>query len=128
MSLPSNIPDHSIEIDGFPFYGEEVKPTEKYQRREFLRTSIMNGSEFLSRGAFVPREFTFVSNLDINPQKVDEYDSVFAAMNNNICNVISKEFGGSFNAEVHITPTHDTPANLHLDVKIKEVAKISVKV
>lgn len=124
-----DIPNHTVEIDGFPLFAEEVKPVEKYQRREFLRTSIMMGSEFVTKsGAFVPREFTFVSNLEIDLGKPDTYDSVFAAWNNNICNVISREFGGSFNAEVHVTPTHDSPLNLQLDVKIKEVAKITVKV
>lgn len=123
-----SIPNHTIEIDKFPLYAEEIKPIEKYQRRELLRTSILNGSEFTSRGKFIPREFTFVSDIEISLGKPHEYDSIFAAMNNNICYVISKEFGGAFNAEVHITPTHDTPTNLRLDVMIKEIAKINVKV
>lgn len=124
----SDIPNHMIEIDGFPFYAEDVKPVEKYQRRKFLRTPIFNGSEFISRGPFVPREFSFTGDIDHKLGRPDQHDDVFSAMNNNICRVVSRHFGGSFNAEIHITPTPQTPTTLRLEVKVLEVAKINVKV
>ena len=40
----------SIEIDGYPFYPEEITPQESYNRRELNRQSILGGTEKVTRG------------------------------------------------------------------------------
>lgn len=112
-----------VEIDGFLFFPEEVKGEESYARREYKRTKIMSGGEFVTRGQYMPKEFSFTTVLDIDPNQPNMYDKVFQMMENKPCEVISPYMGDIFKAEIQIDKTHPkaSPSNLKLDIKVKEI-------
>lgn len=112
-----------VEIDGFLFFPEEIKGDESYARREFKRTKIMSGGEFITRGQYIPKEFSFTTVLDIDPNEPYAYDKVFQIMENKPCEVVCPYMGDIFKAEIQIDKTHPkaSPSNLKLDVKIKEI-------
>lgn len=112
-----------VEIDGFLFFPESVKADESYARREYKRTKIMSGGEFVTRGQFMPREFSFTTVLDIDPNQPFMYDKIFEIMENKPCEVVSPYMGDNFKAEIQIDKTHpkSSPSNLKLDIKVKEI-------
>ena len=112
-----------VEIDGFLFFPESVKADESYARREYKRTKIMSGGEFVTRGQYIPKEFSFTTVLDIDPNQPFMYDKIFQIMENKPCEVISPYMGDKFKAEVQIDKTHpkSAPASLKLDIKVKEI-------
>ena len=116
--------DSGVEIDGFLFFPESVKGDESFAHREFKRTKIMSGGEFVTRGQFKGREFSFSTTLDIDPNNPQMYDKVFQIMENKACNIVSPYMGDNFLAEVQIDKTHpkSAPASLKVDVKVKEIA------
>ena len=117
------IGDAGVEIDGFLFFPEEVKGDESFARREYTRTKIMSGGEFVTRGQYTPKEFSFSTTLDIDPNQPYMYDKIFQIMENKPCEVVSPYMGDIFNAEVQIEKTHPkaSPGSLKLDIKIKEI-------
>ena len=115
--------DAGVEIDGFLFFPEEVKGEESYARREYNRTKIMSGGEFVTRGQYTPKEYSFTTTLDIDANKPYEYDKLFQMMENKVCEVVSPYMGDIFKATVEIDKTHPkaSPHSLQLDIKVKEV-------
>ena len=115
--------DSGVEIDGFLFFPQEVKGEESFARREFKRTKIMSGGEFVTRGQYMPKEFSFTTVLDIDPNEPYAYDKIFQIMENKPCEVVSPYMGDMFKAEVQIDKTHPkaSPSNLKLDIKVKEI-------
>ena len=83
----------------------------------------MSGGEFVTRGQFMGREFSFTTTLDIDPNKPNMYDKIFQIMENKPCEIVSPYMGDIFNAEVNIEKTHPkaSPGSLKLDIKIKEI-------
>lgn len=115
--------NNGVEIDGFLFFPESVKAEESYARREFKRTKIMSGGEFVTRGQYMPKEFSFTTTLDIDPNQPFMYDKIFEIMENKPCEVISPYMGDNFKAEIQIDKTHpkSAPASLKLDIRVKEI-------
>ncbi len=116
--------DSGVEIDGFLFFPESVEADESYARREYTRTKIMSGGEFVTRGQYVPKAFNFKTSLDIDPAMPTMYDKVFEVMENKPCEVLSPYMGDLFLAEVTIQKTHPkaSPHTLELEIKVKEIA------
>ncbi|MBX7076669.1 MAG: hypothetical protein K1X33_05085 [Methanobacteriaceae archaeon] len=121
--------EENVEIDGFLFYAEDITATESYNRRELLRTKILNGSEFVSKGQFIPREYTFTAQVDTPIDRPDVYDEVFEYMNNNPCEVVSR-YMGMFNAEIVITKTYNKgqAGILQLSILVREIPDIVVNI
>lgn len=117
--------DMGVEIDGFLFFPEEISGGNTYSNREFIRTKIMSGGEFVSRGQYTPREFNFKTTLTLDPNEPYYYDKVFQIMENKHCQIISPYMGDNFKAEVQINKTHpkSSPSSLVLDVNVKEIVK-----
>lgn len=112
-----------VEIDGFLFFPESVDGEESYARREFKRTKIMSGGEFVTRGQYIPKEFSFSTTLDIDPNQPFMYDKIFQIMENKPCEVVSPYMGDVFKAEIQIDKKHpkSAPSSLQLDIKVKEI-------
>lgn len=115
--------DAGVEIDGFLFFPEEVQGEESYAHREYVRTKIMSGGEFVTRGQYVPKEFSFSTTLDIDPNQPYMYDKLFQIMENKPCEVVSPYMGDIFKASVEIDKTHPkaSPGSLKLEIKVKEI-------
>ena len=50
-----------IKIMGYPFYAEDIQAREPYNRRERKWTPIFNGTEEVTEGEYVHREYSFSS-------------------------------------------------------------------
>ena len=117
--------DVGVEIDGFLFFPEEITGGNTYSHREYNRTKIMSGGEFVTRGQYTAREFNFKTTLTLDPTEPYVYDKVFGIMENKPCEVISPQMGDKFKAEIQITKTHPkaSPSSLVLDINVKEIVE-----
>lgn len=117
--------DVGVEIDGFLFFPEEISGSNTFSNREYNRTKIMSGGEFVTRGQYNAREFSFKTTLSLNPMEPSMYDKVFTIMENKPCEVMSPFMGDTFKAEIEITKTHPTasPGSLVLDINVKEIVE-----
>lgn len=118
-----------VDIDGYLFFPESVNGDESYSHREFLRTKIMSGGEFTSRGQYIPKEFSFDTIIDIDPSDLDDYHEIFSRMENKVCTITSPYMGGMFKGEVNVSVTNpeSSPHVIECKVKIKEIPDIMAR-
>ena len=95
----------NIEIDGFQFVAEEINLSESYPRRNLIRTNIMGGGQQTSKGEYVPRSFTFNTNINYPTNQPDAYDKLWEYMNNKDCKIVC-QYTGDMMAEVQIQKTY----------------------
>jgi len=112
---------YNIEINGFPFFAETIDSDEFFNRRELVVNNIMGGTQSVSRGPYIARNFSFVTHVDIEPEHPDVYYDIFREMMAGTCEVISPELGGMFNASVVIKPLHKKPRKQELSITITEI-------
>lgn len=115
-----------VDIDGYLFFPKSVDGVESFSHRDFIRTKIMSGGEFVSRGQYIPKEFSFDTIIDIEPEHLGDYLDIFSTMENKVCKVTSPYMGGMFNAEVKIDVTNpeSSPHVIECKVTIKEIPSI----
>ena len=118
-----------VDVDGYLFFPKSVGGDESYSHREFLRTKIMSGGEFVSRGQYIPKEFSFDTVIDIDPNDLDDYHEIFSTMENKVCTITSPYMGGMFKGEVNISVTNPetSPHVIECKVKIKEIPDIMAR-
>ena len=118
-----------VDIDGYLFFPKKVDGTESFSHREFIRTKIMSGGEFVSRGQYIPKEFTFDTIIDIDPDDLDNYRNIFSEMENKVCTVTSPYMGGMFKAEVNIKVTNpeSSPHVIECKVTITEIPDVMAR-
>ena len=118
-----------VDIDGYLFFPKQVDGDNSHSHREFIRTKIMSGGEFTTRGQYIPKEFSFDTIIDIEPEKIDEYLNIFYEMENKVCRVTSPYMGGMFKAEVTVDVTFPeaSPHSLECKVKIKEIPDVMAR-
>lgn len=120
-----------VEIEGFLFIPEEIQGDESYRKREFQRTKIMSGGQFVSRTAYVPREYSFTCYFDVEPEEPYAYDEIFTKMQNKKCKVISPYISSNpFYSEVKIQKTNpqNAPGTIKVDVKLKEIPDAKLRI
>jgi len=118
-----------VDIDGYLFFPKEVEGDESFSHREFIRTKIMSGGEFVTRGQYIPKEFNFDTIIDIDPNDIDKYRNIFSEMENKVCTITSPYMGGMFKGEVNIKVTHPetSPHVIECKVTIKEIPDIMAR-
>ena len=118
-----NIPTDgcNIEIMGYPFYAEDVSPSEALRRREYNFNSVVGGTQIVTPGAYVGLDFTITTHIPIDPNRPDVHKQIFQEMMSKPVTVTSPEIGGSFEAIVVVKPVHETFNSLKLEISIKEV-------
>lgn len=118
-----------VDIDGYLFFPKSVDGDESFSHREFLRTKIMSGGEFTTRGQYIPKEYSFDTVIDIDPKDLDSYLKIFGKMENRVCRITSPYMGGMFKGEVNITVTNPeaSPHVIEVKVKIKEIPDVMAK-
>ena len=120
-----------VEIEGWLFLPEEIKSDESYRRRNFQRTKIMSGGEYVSRTAYIPRKYSFVCYYDVDPEEPYVWDQIFTKMENKKCKVISPYISSNpFYAEVQIKKTNPkgNPDILKLDVSLTEIPTAKLRI
>lgn len=115
--------DMGVEIEGFLFFPDEVSGDNSFSHRVYNRTKIMSGGEFVTRGQYEPRKFSFKTTLTLDPNEPYMYDKVFTIMENKPCEIICPYMGDNFKAEVEISKTHPqgSPGSLVLDINVSEI-------
>lgn len=112
-----------VDIDGYLFFPKQVDSDESFSHREFIRTKIMSGGEFVTRGQYIPKEFSFETIIDIDPDKLDDYLNIFSVMENKVCRITSPYMGGMFKGEVNVNVTNpqSSPHVIECKVTVKEI-------
>lgn len=115
--------EETVEINGYPFYAQEITANESYNRRETVRQSILGGTEHVSRGKYIPRDYSFTTYIHIPEGHPEQYDSIFQEMVSKPAEVISPYMGGKFMAEVIIQKTAEeySPEDLLLEIQVIEI-------
>lgn len=113
----------SVTIMGVPFWAENIQGDEPVNRRERKFTPILGGTERVSSGKYIHREFSFTTTWYFPTGKPDVYKNLFKKMMSKPVEVKSKYMGGTFKALVKITPTfpEHSPNHMDLDVTVTEV-------
>lgn len=114
--------NYNVSLDGYDMIMEEVTVNEGFNRRETIRHNIIGGTQSVMRGNYLPRDYSFITHLLIDPDFPDVYDSVLREWQSKPVEVISRYMGGKFNAEVIVkkTPTM-YPNYLSLEVQVIEI-------
>jgi len=114
--------NETVEIDGYPFYAEGLTSTTSYNYRKVNRQKLLGGTEKVTRGEYMGREYSFNTEVytEGNPRIFDE---IFREMMNKECEVISEYMGGKFKAEITIEREDEeaSPDHITLRVDIKEI-------
>ncbi len=113
----------SITIMGLPFYAENIRPNEPYNRREREFTPILGGTERVTQGKYIHREWTFNTTIFFPTGRPDAYDKQFKEMLSKPVEVISRYMGGKVNALIKVSPEfpESSPNHMDLEVTVTEV-------
>ena len=112
----------NISIDGLDIIAEDINPSESFNRRETVRKNIVGGTQQVIRSGYIPRDNTITAHFMIDPEFPDVYDEIFMEWMSKPVEIISKELGGKFNAELIIKKSHnDSPNFLKLEIQIIEI-------
>ena len=117
----------TVKIMGIPFYAENINSDEPVNRREREFTSLIGGTERVSQGKYIHREFSFTTTIFFPTGRPDAYDSTFKKMMSKPVEVKSKYMGGTFKAMVKISPTfpENSPNHMDLDITVTEVPGVN---
>lgn len=109
----------------FPFFAENITANEAYSRRDLVRTKVMNGTEVVTQGDWIGRDFTFTSHMPIDGDPTI-YDQYFQSMLHQPCTIMSPDMGDMFQAQVIIkkSPLEKHPNTLALEVQVIEIPNI----
>ena len=111
----------NLEIMGYPFFAENVNPNEAFRRREYNFNALVGGTMDVTPGAYVGLDFSITTHVFIDPDRPDEYNSIFQEMMSKPVEVVSPDLGGRFNAIVVVKPERDKVNALKLTISVKEV-------
>ena len=113
----------NIEIMGYPFYAENIDSDEAFNRRELVRKNILNGTQSVKRGKYIPRKYTFSTVLYHPSGRPDAHDKILEEIMSKPVEVISPYMGGLFLAEVIFAKNipDSSPNHLNLDVTVTEI-------
>ena len=118
----------NLEIMGYPFYAEKVSPNEAFRRREMNVNNVVGGTQIVTKGPYVGLDFSITTHVYVDPNRPDEYNSIFQEMMSKPVVVESPEIGGKFKAIVVIKPEHVSLNSLELTISIKEVPDRNSKI
>ena len=120
----------NVKIMGYPFFAESITADEPYNCREYNRQPILNGTEVITKGKYIPRKFTFKTTIYHDKNKPHQYDKIFAVMVSRPVEVISKYMGGKFMAEVNIQREFEeaSPNHITLHFEITEIPNLASKI
>lgn len=108
----------SITIMGVPFYAENIRAREAYNRREREFIPILGGTERVIQGKYVHREWTFNTTIYFPTGEPNAYDNQFKEMLSKPVEVISKYMGGKFNALIELSPEFPEYSVNHMELEV----------
>lgn len=113
----------NIEINGYPFFAENISSDEAYNRRELNRNSVLGGTEIVTKGKYVPRSYSFTTTIYHPENRPDAYEKILRQIVSNTAEVISPYMGGKLKAEVLIQKNieESSPNHMVLDFTVTEI-------
>ena len=113
----------TVKIMGHPFYTEDINGDTPHNYRERNFTPILGGTEKVTQGKYVHREFSFTTTVYFPTGRPDAHDKIFKEIMSKPVTVVSPYMGGKFKALVTIQKNFpENSVNLmDLDVKIVEI-------
>ena len=111
----------NLEIMGYPFFAEKVSANEAFRRRDMNVNQVVGGTQIVTKGPYVPLEFTITTHVYVAPSKPHVHSKIFQEMMSKPVLVSSPEIGGKFYAMVVIKPEHVKVRSLELSITIKEI-------
>ena len=108
----------NVEIGGYPFYAENIRGEEPFNRREYTFKPILNGTLSARRGKYIQRKFSFKTTVYHSDGRHDSFDKVLASLNSKPVHVISKAMGGTFKAIVTFDRSIDEGSKYHTDYDV----------
>lgn len=110
----------------FPFFAEQITANESYSRRDLVRTKVMNGTEVVTQGDWIGRDFTFTCHVPVDDDR-QVYDKYFQSMIHQPCKILCPDMGDMFDAQVIIKkePLENRPHTLKLEVQVQEIPDVS---
>lgn len=124
---PVEYHNQDIEINGYPMYAETISGSEPFTRREWSEKTIMNGTTVVSKGQFIPRQYTFKTTLFVTPEKVDVHDKILRSMVIEPAEITCPAMGEPFQAMVSLKKEYEgaTPNSVSVDFTIKEIPNVT---
>ena len=110
----------------FPFFAEQITPNEAYSRRDLVRTKVTNGTEVVTQGDWIGRDFQFTSHVPVGDDR-QVYDKYFQSMMHQPCTILCEDMGDMFDAQVIIkkSPLEGYANTLKLEVQVQEIPDVS---
>ena len=92
-------------------------------------TPILGGTERVTPGEYVHREFSFTSIISYPPGRPDAYETIFRKMQSKPVKVKSKSMGkDEFNALIKLHISDYAPNRLQVDVTVTEVPGVKSRI
>lgn len=107
----------NIEINGYPFYAENIDSQEPFNRRDYEFKPVVNGTLVARRGKYIQRKYSFQTTL-YHKNRPDEHDKILAEICSKPVEVISPSMGGKFKAIVTFTKSIDEGSKYHTDYDV----------
>lgn len=110
----------NLEIDGVLFIVEDISYTNTFPKRNLNRLKVINGTEIVTKGEYVPLEFEVTTTINVPVNRPDFYSNAFLELESKICDVVSPLMG-SFKADLTINYEKSTPESIKVRIHIVEV-------
>ena len=113
----------NIKIGDYPFYAENIRGEEPFNRREYTFKPILNGTLSAKRGKYIQRKFSFKTTLYHGNGRADKHDKILAEICSKPIRIVSQAMGGSFKGIVTFSKDigEGSPYHTEYDVDIVEV-------
>lgn len=113
----------NIEIMGYPFYAENITGDEPFNRREYNRTQILGGTQKVTPGEYIHRQYSFTTTIYHPEGRPNIHDEILREIMSKPVEVISPYMGGNFKAIVTFQRNHEEGGINHynLDVTVEEI-------
>lgn len=121
--------EEQVTIMNYPFYTNNVESDAPHNYRERKFTPILGGTERVSQGEYIHREYSFTSIISYPPGRPDAYDQIFRKMQSKPVKVKSKSMGkDEFNALIKLRISDYAPNRLQVEVTVTEVPDVKSRI
>lgn len=110
----------NIEINGYPFYAENINGKEPFNRREYQFKQVVNGTLVARRGKYIQRKFSFQTTV-YHKNRPDQHDKILAEICSKPVEIISPSMGGKFQGIVTFSKSIDEGSKYHTDYDVEIV-------
>lgn len=117
------MPNGNIKINGYYLKMENINVDTSFPYYNLNTTKIFNGTEINTQGEWNGISFSFETYLTLPYRERNKYDKILQEMMSKPCEVVCRDFGGLFYANVVVKkqPITGNPNGLSLNFSIKQL-------